>query len=100
MALALFPTLSQYRQCLANQSESRDRLNPTDSYNVVEFISRYKITRIIEKIVGYSLRPKNWSLHPIPSTTLQFLSIGSFQTVIATSHGVSQSSVKVYWSSK
>ena len=88
---------------LANQRVFRDRLIPIESYNDIEFVSRYRITRYMfiqlhEKNPGYFLRSRIHSSHSIPSTTqfavaLQFLATGSFQTVIATSHGVSQPSV-------
>ena len=103
MAFALFLLEVKSNNSFANQRVFRDRLNPIDSYNDIEFVSRYRITRYMfiqlhEKITGYFLRPRIHSSHPIPSTTqfavaLQFLETGSFQTVIATSHGVSQPSV-------
>ena len=103
MQFALFLFEVNTDNSLANQRVFRDRLNPIDLYNDIEFINRYRITRSIfiqlhEKIAGYFLKPRICSSHPIPSVTqfaveLQFLATGSFQTVIATSHGVSQSSV-------
>ena len=80
----------------------RDGLNPIDSYNDIEFISRYRTSNIFiqlhEKIAGYLLKPRICRSHLIPTITqfavaLQFLVTGSFQTVIASSHGISQPSV-------
>ena len=102
MAFALSLLEVNTDNSLANQRVFRDRLNPIDSYNDIEFISRYRITRNIfiqlhEKIAGYLLKPRICSSHPIPTITqfavaLQFLATGSFQTVIASSHGISQPS--------
>ena len=103
MAFALSLLEVNTDNSLANQRVFRDRLNPIDSYNDIEFISRYRITRNIffqlhEEIAGYLLKPRICSSHPIPTITqfavaLQFLATGSFQTVIASSHGISQPSV-------
>ena len=80
----------------------RDRLNPIDVYSDIEFIARYGITKCIfvqlqEKVVTFIHRSTTRS-HSIPASTqlavaLQFLATGSFQTVVATSHGISQPSV-------
>ena len=48
MALALFLLEDEYTALsLTNQRVFRDRRNPLDSYNNIEFISRYRITRVI-----------------------------------------------------
>ena len=102
MAFALFLLEVDSANSLARQRVFRDRLNPLDTYNDAEFISRYRITKGIfiqlhEKIVESLLRSTiMW--HSIPTITqlavsLQFLATGSFQTVIASSHGISQPSV-------
>ena len=87
---------------LMNQRVFRDRRNPLDSYNDIEFISLYRITRVIffqlhDKILE-SLHRSTVRSHSIPTTTqlavaLQFMATGTFQTVIATAHGISQPSV-------
>ena len=103
MALALFLLEDEYTALsLTNQRVFRDRRNPLDSYNDIEFISRYRITRVIflqlhDKIVE-SLHRSTARSHSIPTTTqlgvaLQFMATGTFQTVIATAHGISQPSV-------
>ena len=103
MALALFLLEEEaVALSLMNQRVFRDMRNPLDSYNDIEFISRYRITRVIflqlhDKIADYLHRSIVRS-HSIPTTTqlavtLQFLATGTFQTVIATSHGISQPSV-------
>ena len=103
MALALFLLEEEaVALSLMNQRVFRDRRNPLDSYNDIEFISRYRITRVIflqlhDKIAD-SLHRSTVRSHSIPTTTqlavtLQFLATGTFQTVIATSHGISQPSV-------
>ena len=45
MAFALFLLEVNTNNSLANQRVFRDRLNPIDSYNDTEFVSRYRITR-------------------------------------------------------
>ena len=94
MAFALFLLEVNTDNSLANQRVFRDRLNPIDSYNDIEFINRYRITRSIfiqlhEKIAEYFLKPRIFSSHSISSITqfavaLQFLATGYFQTVIST----------------
>ena len=102
MALALFLIDIESSRSLARQRVFRDRLNPIDVYNDVEFISRYRVTKFIfvrveEKVLTFLHRLTIRS-HSIPATTqlavvLQFLATGSFQTVVASSHGISQPSV-------
>ena len=47
MALALFLIDLESSRSLAQQRVFRDRLNPIDVYNDVEFISRYRVTKFI-----------------------------------------------------
>ena len=101
MALALFLLEVHSSQSLARQRIFRDRLNPLDAYNDTEFIARYRLTKYIfvqleEKIKTFSHRSTIRS-HPIAASTqlavaLQFFATGSFQTVMASSHGISQPS--------
>ena len=86
----------------SRQRVFRDKLNPIDIYNVTEFIARYRVTKCVfiqlqDKIVTFLHRSTNRS-NPIPATTqlaiaLQFLATGSFQTVVATPHVISEASV-------
>ena len=79
-----------------------DRLNPLDAYSDLEFISRYRVDRVvfmvlIERLETYLTRATSRS-HSISATTqlaatLQFLATGSFQTVVASCHGISQPSL-------
>ena len=89
-------------QSLARQRVFRGRLNPLDAYNNTEFISRYRITKNIfvqlEGKVPTFLRRSAIQSSVIPPTTqlaaaLMFLTTGSFKTVVASSHGISQPSV-------
>ena len=85
-----------------NQRVFRERRNSLDSYNDIEFISRYWITRVVffqlhDKILD-SLHRCSLRSNPIPTTTqlavaLQFMATRTFQTVMATAHGISQPSV-------
>ena len=89
-------------QSLSRQRVFRDRINPIDVYNDIEFIARYRVTKYMfvqleEKVVTFLHRSTIRS-HSIPAptqlaVTLQFLATGSFQTVVATSHGIFQPSV-------
>ena len=107
MALALFLLEVNTANSLARQRVFRDRLRYRytefiSRYSDTEFIIRYRINRGIiiqlhEKIVGSLLR-YTIEYQPIPTLTqlavsLQFLATGSFQTVTAIAHGISQSSV-------
>ena len=101
MALAFLLDLD-LSQSLSRQRVFRDRINPIDVYNDIEFIARYRVTKYMfvqlqEKVVTFLLLSTIRS-HSIPAptqlaVTLQFLATGSFQTVVATSHGISQPSV-------
>ena len=80
----------------------RDTLNSLDSYSDSEFISRYRITRCIfielQGRIECFLNRTTHRSHDIPITTqlavaLHFPATGSFQTVIAAAHGISQPSV-------
>ena len=102
MALAVFLLEVYSSQSLSRQRVFRDRLNPLDVYNDVEFLSRYRVTKHIfvdlEEKISIFLHRSTIRSHPIASSTqlavaLQFLATGSFQTVIASSHGISQPSV-------
>ena len=73
MAFVLFLLEVNTANSLAKQRLFRDRLNPLDAYNDIEFISRYSTTRGIfiqlhEKIVGSLLRYSIRS-QPIPTLT-------------------------------
>ena len=102
MALFLLIIEVETTQSLTHQRIFRDRLNPLDAYNDFEFISRYGLTRYVfiqfhEKFLGFLNRSSHRS-HSIPTTTqlavaLQFIVTGSFQTVIAIAHGISEPSV-------
>ena len=101
MALAFLLDLD-LSQSLSGQRVFRDRINPIDVYNDIEFIARYRVTKYMfvqlqEKVVTFLHRSTIRS-HSIPAptqlaVTLQFLATGSFQTVVATSHEISQPSV-------
>ena len=47
MALAVFLLEVYSSQSLSRQRVFRDRLNPLDVYNDVEFLSRYRVTKHI-----------------------------------------------------
>ena len=92
----------EFSHSLSRQRVFRDRLNPIDVYSDIEFIARYRITKCIfvqlqEKVVTFIHRSTTRSHSISPSTqlavALQFLATCSFQTVVATSHGISQPSV-------
>ena len=93
MALAVFLLEIYSSQSLSRQRVFRDRLNPLDVYNDVEFLSRYRVTKHIfvdlEEKISIFLHRSTIRSHPIVSSTqlavaLQFLATGSFQTVIIT----------------
>ena len=87
---------------LRRQRVFRDRLNPMDAYSDFDFIARYRITKymfvdLLNKI-STKLNRSTARSHSIAPTTqlavaLQFLATGTFQTVIASAHGISQTSV-------
>ena len=101
MAVALFLLETYSSQSFTRQRVFRDS-NPLDAYDDVEFIWRYKISRNIfvrleEKVSTFLHR---WIIRSsaIPPTTqlavtLMFLATGSFQTVVAFSHGISKQPV-------
>ena len=103
IALALFQTDIEYSRSLARHKVFRDRLNPIEQYNDVEFISRYRQSY---KVYFCPARRESFNIpasinnsiafnsdnHLISSRT-QFLAIGSFQTVVASSDGISQLSI-------
>ena len=73
MALALFLLEVNTANSLARQRVFRDRLNPLDTCNDTEFISRYRITigifiqlheQIVGSLLGYTIRSQ-----PIPTLT-------------------------------
>ena len=84
---------------LANQRVFRDRINPLDAYNDTEFITRMRVTRVIfielyQRLAG-SFDKSAMRIYSIPTITqfavvLQFLATVSFQTVVASTHGISQ----------
>ena len=102
MAAALFLLDLDCSRSLARQRVFRDRLNPLDMYDEIEFISRYRVTKDVfiqleEKVLTF-LHRSTFRSYAIPAATqlavsLQFLATGSFQTVVASSHGISQPSV-------
>ena len=102
MVLAHFLLEDDSTNSLARQRVFRDRLNPLDAYNEIEFRARSKVTKCMfflleEKLLNFLSRSTIRS-HPIaPSTqlaaALQLLCTGSFRTVVASSHGISQASV-------
>ena len=87
---------------LRRQRVFRDRLNPLDAYSDFEFITRYRITQymfleLLERI-STNLNRTTARSYSIPPATqlavaLQFLATGTFQTVVASAHGISQTSV-------
>ena len=87
---------------LRSQRVFRDRLNPLESCSHAEFIARYRIIRhmfiqLLEDISG-NLHRSTARCHSIPPVTqlavaLQFLAIGTFQTVLGSAHRISQTSV-------
>ena len=90
MALARFLLEDDSSNSLARQRVFRDRLNPLDAYNEIEFRTRYRVTKCMfileEKLLTFLSRSTIRS-HPIaPSTqlaaALQFLATGSSQTVV------------------
>ena len=99
---SLFVLLEMEIGSLRRQRIFRDRLNPLDAYSDVEFIARYRIRREIflelhHKIETFMSRSTS-RYHSLSVTTqfavtLQFPATGSFQTVVASAHGISQPSV-------
>ena len=102
MASQLFLLQTAIENSIQLQRVFRDRLNPLDAYSDAEFIARYRITRpmfmeLLDRLETFIVRPTDRS-HTIPTTTqlavtLQFLATGKFQTVVASSHGISRCSV-------
>ena len=102
MAVALLLLELSSANSLHTQRVFRDWLNPLDAYSDTEFITRYRITRSMfvqlhENIAESLIRCKSRS-HSLPTilqlaVALQPLATGSFQTVVGTSHGISQPSV-------
>ena len=102
MASQLFFLQTAIDSSMRRQRIFRDRLNPLDAYSDTDFIARYRITRsmfteLIDRLETATIRPTSRS-HSIPTTTqlavtLQFLATGTFQTVVASCHGISQCSV-------
>ena len=102
MASALHILELEIEISLRCQRVFRDRLNPLEQYSDREVITRYRITRymfiqILDQISSKVHRSTTRS-YSIPATTqlavaLQFLATGTFQTVVASAHGVSQTSV-------
>ena len=95
MALTFLLDLDLSRS-LSRQRVFRDRLNPIDVYNDTEFIARYRVTKYM--FVQLQKNVVTIRSHSIPASTqlavtLQFLATSSFQTAVATSHGISQPSV-------
>ena len=78
----------------------RDRLNPMEAYSDFDFIARYRITKymfvnLLNKI-SIKLHRSTARSHSIATqlaVALHFLATGTFQTVIASAHGISQTSV-------
>ena len=102
MAVVVFLFDVDSSRSLARQRVFRDRLNALDVYDEIEYISRYRVTRDIliqlEEKVSTFLHRSTIRSHAIPAATqlavsLQLLATGSFQTVVASSHGISQPSV-------
>ena len=87
---------------LHRQRIFRDRLNPMEAYSDLDFISRYRITKymfvdLLNKI-SLKLHRSTTRYHSIAPTTLlavalQFIATGTFQTIIASAHGIWQTSV-------
>ena len=74
MALAHFLLEDDSSNSLARQRVFRDRLNPLDAYNEIEFRTRYRVTKCMfileEKLLTFLSRSTIRS-HPIaPSTQL------------------------------
>ena len=102
MASALHILDLEIASSLRRQRVFRDRLNPLDEYSNGEFIARYRISRyifteLLNEIPSKLFRSTTRS-HSISPTTqlavaLQFLATGTFQTVVASAHGISQTSV-------
>ena len=102
MASALHILDLEIASGLRRQRVFRDRLNPLDEYSDGEFIARYRITRyvfmeLLNEIPSKLFRATTRS-HYKPSITqlavaLQFLATGTFQTVVASAHGISHTSV-------
>ena len=98
MASIFFLLENESNQSLRRQRVFRDRLNPLDAYSDLEFISRYRVDRVmfielIGRLETYLSQTTRRS-HSISATTqlaatLQFLATGSFQTVVASCHGIS-----------
>ena len=105
MASALHILDLEIASSLRRQRVFRDRLNPLNEYSDGEFIARYRISRYIfteflNEIPNKLFRSTTRS-HSIPPTTqlaiaLQFLATGTFQIVVASAHGISQTSVSRY----
>ena len=92
----------EFDRSIHRQRVFRDRLNPLNAYSDVEFIARYRVDRImftesVDRLDSCMFRSTSRSFS-IPATTqlavnIKFLAIGTFQTAIASCHGISQSSV-------
>jgi len=80
----------------------RDRLHPLDTYDDIELIRRYRLSRplIIELFdhIRDEIEPQTLRSHAIPGMlqlfcTLRFYATGTFQAVIGDSIGIHKSSV-------
>ena len=80
---------------LRRQNVLRDRLNPLDEYSDGEFIARYRISlyifmELLNEIPSKLFRSTTRSHSTQLTATLQFLATGTFQTVVASAHRISQ----------
>ena len=90
---------------LYHRRQPRDRLNPLNDYDDVQFYSRFRFSKEgsaqIYRLVSPQLidRPDNRG-HPVPgvlilAVTMRFLALGSFQNSIGDHFGLDQSTVSV-----
>ena len=102
MASISFLLENELDHSLRRQIVFCDRLNPLDMYSDIEFITFYRMDRImftelLNKFENYMIQSTSRS-HAIPAatqlaTTLHFLASGTFQEVVASCHGFSQPSL-------
>ena len=95
---SLFVLLKMEIGSLRRQRIFRDRLNPLDAYSDVDFVVRREMFLELHVFFETFMSRSTSRSHSTYVTTqlevtLQFLATGSFQTVVASAHGISQPSV-------
>ena len=99
MTSQLFLLQTAIKYSMRLQRVFRNRLNLLDAYSGTDLIARYSIAlpmymNLLDRFGTFMIRPTGRS-HAIPTTQLAvtFLSTVTFQTVVASSRGISQCSV-------